>query len=99
MHSPQAEFPPQSSVLSCETTADAHNNNNLERLKQQQQQQQQQSQHSNGNASNTHFTSISTQTNHSALTTQNFTNSQKEVLRLIGQHLQAAGLTYANKPI
>lgn len=94
MHSPQAEFPPQSSVLSCETTADTHNNHNLERLK-----QQQQSQHSNGNSSNTHFTSISTQTNHSALTTQNFTNSQKEVLRLIGQHLQAAGLTYGNKSI
>lgn len=95
MHSPQAEFPPQSSVLSCEASADTHNNNNLERLKQ----QQQQSQHCNGNSSTTHISSISTQTNHSALTTQNLTNSQKEVLRLIGQHLQAAGLTYDNKLI
>lgn len=87
MHSPQTELPAQSSVFSCDTSADAHNNNNLERLKQQ-------SQHCNGNSVNTHFISISTQTNHSPLTTQTFTNSQKEVLRLIGQHLQSAGLRY-----
>jgi hypothetical protein len=63
-------------------------NTNLERLKQQ-------SQHCNGN--NTHNHSISTQTNHSTLNTQLFTNSQKEVLRLIGQHLQSVGLGYKNK--
>jgi hypothetical protein len=82
MHSPNPSLSPQASI---ETTSDT-NNNNLERLKQQ-------SQHCNGTPSTNNFVSTSTQTNHSPLHTQNFTNSQKEVLRLIGQHLQSAGLS------
>jgi hypothetical protein len=86
MHSPNPSLSPQASI---ETTSDT-NNNNLERLKQQ-------SQHCNGTPSTNNIVSTSTQTNHSPLHTQNFTNSQKEVLRLIGQHLQSAGLRYKEK--
>jgi hypothetical protein len=82
---------PQTSQQSLETTSDTNNNNNLERLKQQ---QQQQSQHSNGTIHSNDLISTSTQTNSTQLNTQNFTNSQKEVLRLIGQHLQSVGLGY-----
>jgi hypothetical protein len=85
MHSPNPSLSPQTSLTSLETTSDT--NNNLERLKQQ-------SQHCNGYIPTNHFISTGTQTNHSQLHTQNFTNSQKEVLRLIGQHLQSAGLRY-----
>jgi hypothetical protein len=80
---------PQTSQQSLETTSDT-NNNNLERLKQ----QQQSSQHLNGNIHNNNLISTSTQTNHTQLNIQNFTNSQKEVLRVIGQHLQSVGLRY-----
>jgi len=82
---------PQTSEQSLETTSDTNNNNNLERLKQQ---QQQSSQHLNGDTHDNHLISTSTQTNHTQLNTQIFTNSQKEVLRLIGQHLQSVGLRY-----
>lgn len=62
----------------------------LERLKQQ-------SQHCNGTIHNNHLISTSTQTNHNQLNTPIFTNSQKEVFRLIGQHLQSVGLRYIKK--
>jgi hypothetical protein len=88
MHSPNSNLSPQTSLVSLETTSDNNNNNtNLERLKQQ-------SQHYNGITSTNHFVSTATQTNHSQVHAPNFTNSQKEVLRLIGQHLQSAGLRY-----
>ncbi|CAF0829221.1 unnamed protein product [Rotaria sordida] len=69
------------------TTSDT--NNNVERLKQ----------HYNGNICNNNnnnndsLISISTQTNHDELNIQIITNSQKEILRLIGQHLQSVGLS------
>jgi hypothetical protein len=86
MHSSNPENSEQLLIPSLETPSDT--NHNLERLKQQ-------SQHCNGNTPTTnHLISTSTQTNHTQVNTQNFTNSQKEVLRLIGQHLQAVGLRY-----
>lgn len=74
--------PPLSQQSSLEPTSDT----NLERLK------QQQSQHLNGSSHNNHSISTSTQTNTTQLNTPNFTNSQLEILRLIGQHLQSANL-------
>lgn len=64
------------------TTCDT--NNTLERLKQQ----------LNSNNSNINESLISTaiQTNHNQLHTPIFTSSQKDILRLIGQHLQSIGL-------
>lgn len=56
---------------------------------------------SSSNGNNNHFTSASTQTvitgssypsNGNLTTSRTFSNSQKEILRLIGQHLQSVGL-------
>lgn len=62
------------------TVITSDTNTNLERLKQQY----------NGNTHNN--TSISTQTNHDQINMELLTNSQKDILRLIGQHLQSVGL-------
>ncbi|CAF3497961.1 unnamed protein product [Adineta steineri] len=81
---------PETSQHSLNSPHDNNNttdtNNHLERLKQQ-------SQHCNGNTYTNHSNSISTQTNSTQPNTQLFTNSQKEILRLIGQHLQSIGLS------
>jgi hypothetical protein len=78
MHSSNPETSENSLISSLDT---------LERLKQQ-------SQHCNGDTHNNHLISISTQTNSNQSNTQIFTNSQEEILRLIGQHLQSVGLRY-----
>lgn len=78
MHSSTTELS-ESSLL--ESPSDP--TNTLERLKQQTQQ---------SNSNNSHFTSTSTQTNDTQIVPPNLTSSQKEVLRLIGQHLQSIGL-------
>jgi hypothetical protein len=82
MHSSNPDTSQQSLTSSLENNPTS---DNLERLKQQ-------SQHCNGNTHNNRLTSTSTQTNHNQLNLQAFTNSQKEILRLIGQHLQSVGL-------
>jgi hypothetical protein len=85
MHSSNPDTSEQSLISTLETTSDT--NNHLERLKQQ-------SQQCNGNTHNNHLISTSTQTTDTQLDIKIFTNSQKEVLRLIGQHLQSVQLRY-----
>jgi hypothetical protein len=81
---------PGTSQNSLISSLDNNTPDTLERLKQQ-------SQHCNGDTHNNHLISISTQTDSNQSNTQIFTNSQEEILRLIGQHLQSVGLRYKKK--
>ena len=72
------------STIDSELASTSDSLNTLERLKQQV--------NSNNNTTTLHSTSISTQTNHTQINQSDLTNSQKDILRLIGQHLQSFGL-------
>ncbi|CAF1243416.1 unnamed protein product [Adineta ricciae] len=77
---------PTTSNSSLDNNNPTDTTNHLERLKQQ-------SQHCNGNAHTNHSMSTSTQTHSNQVNLQLLTNSQKEILRLVGQHLQSIGLS------